>query len=133
LPSQANDRKAVAKQPRISSIVREIPVAAIDETDNACSPPVGDFQQHRPVALLRVLGTDGNEVGRKLDLSVLQIHRLAQINNAVVVRIGDCQRKIDAASNALVGACVTESLAVENIAARSDFDANNARTDRKNS
>ena len=91
MPAEAHDSEPVAEQPRISWVFREIPVAAVDQRDNAPPPAVGDFQKHRTVTLFRVLRTDGVEVGRELDLSVLEIHRVAEIDDAEVVRIGDSE------------------------------------------
>ena len=110
----------------------EIPVAAIDEGENAAASAVGNFQQHRAVALVRVLRADGNEVGGKFDLAVLQVHGVAQIDDALVVRIGHGEREVDASGDALVGARIAERLAVEDIGAGSDLDANDTRVQRQN-
>ena len=42
---------------------------------------------------MSVLGPDGNEVRGELNLAILEVHRLSQINDAHVVRIGHRQRE----------------------------------------
>ena len=127
LPAQAHDGKAVAQQPGVSGIAGEVLVAAIDQRENARAASVRDFQKHRAVALVRVLGANRNEVGGELDLAIFQVDRVAEIDDALVVRIGDGKREIDASGEALVGARVAELLAVEDIGVRGDFDTEDAR------
>ena len=97
---------------------------------DAPAPAVGNFQKHRAVALARVLRTDGDEVGREFDLAVFQVHRVAEIDDALVVRIGHRQREVDAPGDALVGSGVAEWLAVKHIVAGGNFDAKDARVER---
>ena len=70
LPAKAHDGESVAQEPCVSGVRREILIATVDQGKNASVPAVGDFQQHGAVALVRIFGTDGNEVGREFDLAV---------------------------------------------------------------
>ena len=111
---------------------REIPVAAVDQPDDARAPAVRHFQQHRTVSLVRILRPHGDEVRRKLDLAILQVHRFVEINDAPVVRIRHGKREINAPGDALVSARVAELFAAQNIVARGNLDANHARVERQN-
>src|SRR5271165_3636948 len=115
------------------SVVGEIPVAAVYEASNASAAPIGNFQKHRAVALARILGADGDEIRRELDFAVFQVHRVAEIDDALVVRIAHRQREVNSPGDALVGACVPEGLAAKNIVAGGDIDANHARVERHSS
>ncbi len=71
--------------------MREILIAAVDEGQNARPPAVGNLQQHGAVALVRVLRADGNEVGGEFNFTVLQADGIREVNNALVVWVGDGQ------------------------------------------
>ena len=133
LPPQAHDGETVPQQPRVARVAREVPVAAVNDCKNDSAAAVRHFQNHRTVALVCILRADSNEVRRELDLAVLQVHRVAEVHNALVVRVGHRKREVDASGNALIGSRVAECLAIENIGAGSNFDANYPRVERKNS
>ena len=78
---------------------------------------------------MRVLRADGDEVGRKLDLAVFQVHCVAEIDYVVVVRIRHREREINAPSDSFVGSSVAELLAAENIGARRNLDAKHPRVE----
>ena len=78
---------------------------------------------------MRVLRTDGDEVRRKLDLAVFQVHCVAEIDDAVVVRIGHREREVDTPENLLIRSRVAELLAAKNIRARCNLDAKHARVE----
>ena len=69
------------------------------------------------------------KVGRELDFAVFLVHCVAEIDDALVVRIGDWKREVDASRDALVGSGVTERLAVEDVGAGSNFDTGYTRVD----
>ncbi len=75
-------------------------------------------------------GTDRDEVGRELDFAVLKIDRVREIDDALVVRIGNREREEDASGDALVGPGVAEGLAVEDVDAGGDFYAGDAGGER---
>ena len=56
-------------------------------------PTVGNLQKHGAIALVEVFRADGNEVGGELDLAIFQVHGITQIDDALVMRIGDRERK----------------------------------------
>jgi len=70
LPAEADDCEAVAKEPGIAAIVLYVPVAAIDEGDDAAATAVWIFEKQRAVATMRIFGPDGDEVGGELDFAV---------------------------------------------------------------
>ena len=76
---------------------------------------------------MSILGTNGNEVRGELDLAVLQVHSIAEIDDAQVMRIGYRKRKVDASSDALIGSRVSEYLAVEDSGAGSHLHPNHPR------
>ena len=80
-------------------------------------PRFGIFSSSEPLPLRASFGRSGDEVGREFDFAVLQVHCVAQIDDALVVRIGYRNRKVNASGDALVGSGVAEALAVENIRA----------------
>ena len=79
-----------------------------------------------------ILGTEGNEIRGELDLSIFQIHRVAEIDDAQVVRIGRRKREVDTPRDALIGSSIAECLALEHIGAGSNLDACDPRIERKN-
>ena len=91
---------------------------------------VGNFEHHRTVALVRILRADGNEVRREFHFAVLQVHRVVEIDDALVVRILNRQREVDASGDAFVSASVSECFATEDIHARVDLDTNDASVER---
>ena len=91
---------------------------------------VGNFQQQRSVGLCEIFRANGDKVSGEFNFAVLQVHCVAQINDALVVRIRYRHGKVDASRDALVGSGVAEAFAIENISSRGDFDANYARIDR---
>ena len=127
LPAKAHNGETVTEEPRVSHIAGEVPVATVDQANNAALPPVGDFQKHRAVAFVSILGADGDEAGRELDFAVFQVHCVAQIDDALIVRIGNRKRNINLSDDAFVGSRVAERLAIEHVLARSNFYANDAR------
>ena len=88
LPPEADDGETVTQQPRVSWIAGKILIPAVDQRKKARIPPVWDLQEQGAITLVSILGTDGNEVRRKLNLAVFQVHRVAKIDDAQVVRIG---------------------------------------------
>jgi hypothetical protein len=56
---------------------------------------------------------------------------MAEIDNALVVRIGHWKREVDPSSDALVRPGVAKRFAAEDIGAGSNLDANNARGERQ--
>ena len=75
LPSERYHAVAVAQQPSVSGVVRSVPVAAIDQADDACPAAVRDLEQQGTITLAGILGPQGHEVGGELDLSVVQVRR----------------------------------------------------------
>jgi hypothetical protein len=63
---------------------------------------------------VNIFRTDSNEVRGKFYFPVLQVHCVAKIHNALVVRIGYWEREVDAAGDALVGPRIPELFTVEN-------------------
>jgi hypothetical protein len=57
---------------------------------------------------------------------------IAEIDDAQIVRIGNCEREVDTSGDPLIGSCITERLASEDIAAGSGFDVRDARFEREN-
>jgi len=87
---------------------------------------VGILQQQRAVAFGRILGPHGNEVGGEFYLAILQIDRIRQIDDRLVVGIGDENREVNASHNPFVRAALAEGLGIENIRARRDIDVSDA-------
>ena len=114
LPPEAHDGVAVAQQPGVACVVGQILIAAVDQRENACIAAIGDLQKHGAIAQVGILRTDSDEVRGELDFAVLQVDRVAEIDDALVVRIGHGEREVDAPGDALVGPCISEYLAVEN-------------------
>ena len=90
---------------------------------------VGNFEDHGAVALLWVFRADGDEVRGELDFSVFQIDGIAEVDDALIVRVGDGEREVDASGNALVGSGNTELFAVQDIGTGSDFYPEDARVE----
>ncbi len=87
LPTEAHKGKAFAKKPRVSGVVGGIPIAAVDEREDATVSAVRILQEHRAVPFMRILRTDRDQVGREFHFTIVQIDCVAKINNALVVRI----------------------------------------------
>ena len=85
-----------------------------------------------PLPLCAVFRANGHEVGRELDLTVFQVHGIAEIDDALVMRIGNRQREVDATGDALVGSRVPELLAIEDFGAGGDVDTKNPGLERDN-
>ena len=124
--------KPLAEQPRVAGVVSEIPVSTVDKCKDTAAPAIGNFEQHRTVALRQILRTDGGEVGGKLDFAVLRIDRVLQVHDARVMKIVDRQREVNAAGYALIRTRVAKDLSSQHIAARSDIDPDHTRVNREN-
>ncbi len=74
-----------------------------------------------------VFRADGDEVGGELDFSVFQVDGIAQVDDAMVVRVGDGEREVDASGDALVRSGSAELFAVEDIGTGGDFYTEDAR------
>ena len=120
LPAQAHDGETVAQEPCVPGIGGEIPVAAVDEREDAATATIRDFEKQRAVALVSIFRADGDEVGGELDFAVFQIDRVAEIDDALVVRIGHGEGEVNASSDALVGSGRAELFAVEDIGTGGD-------------
>ena len=134
LPPQAHDGVAVAQQPRVSGVVR----------DRSQSPPstrarmrelprLGTSSSREPLPLCASFGTDSNEVRGELDFAILQVHRIAQIDDAQVVRIGHREREIDTPGDALIGSRIAKCLAVQDVGAGSNLHPKHPRAKREHS
>ena len=132
LPAEGNDGVAVAQQPRVAGVVGKVPVAAVDERDHAPAAAIGHFKNHGAVAFVCVFWAHGDEFRGELDFAVFEVDGVGQIDDLLVVGIGDWERKIDTASDALVGSGVGEGLAVEDVGARGDLNAEDSRVEGKN-
>ena len=132
LPAQSDDGVAVAQQPGVSGITRQIPISTVDDRKNAAAPAVRHFQQQGAVAFFGVLRADGDEVRGKLDLAVLQVHRVVEIDDSPVMWISHRHGEVHAPGDAFVGAGVAEGLAAENVVTRSDLDANDLGVEQRN-
>src|SRR5260370_37424200 len=73
---------------------------------------VGILQEQRPVAFCRVLGPDGNEVRGEFHLAILQINCVGQIDDALIVNVGNGHCEVDAAADAFVRTALTEGIGV---------------------
>ncbi len=124
LPSKRHHAVAVAQQPSVSSVRRSVPVTPVDQADDASPPAVRNLQQQGTVALAGILGSQGHEVGGKLDRTVVQVHGLVEIDDAPVVRICDWYRKKDTPGELLIGARIAKCLAARNLLPRGNINAN---------
>ncbi len=131
LPTEAHHRESSSQQPRVSIVSGKIVIAAFNEGHAACAPTVGNLEEHRAVRFFRVPGTNGNEIGGKLDLAILQIHGVGKINDLPIVRVGHGKRKIDASDDALAGPGIAEQLAIQDVGARSDLNSQDPRIEWK--
>ena len=95
-------------------------------------PRFGTSRIIEPLPLCGILRADGDEVGGELDFAVFQVDGVVQIDDALVVRVGDRKREVDASGDALVGSGVAELLAVEDIGAGCNFDSDDARVQGRN-
>src|SRR5579871_2012897 len=122
LPAERDNGVAVAKKPGVSRVVRKILVAAVHERQNAREPTIVIFEQHRAIPFRRVPRANGNKIGGKFDFAILEIYCVCEINDSLVVTIGNGNREIDFSSDAFVGTSVAEGFPVEDDGARGDFD-----------
>ena len=127
LPPQAHHRVAVAQKPRIPGIVLNIKISAVNQRKDPWPSAVRNFEQHGSVALARVLRTEGNKIGRDFNLAVLQVHRIAEVHDALVVRVCNGQREIHLAGNALVSSCLAKALSAQQVSARPHLNARDSR------
>ena len=112
---------------------RQILIAAVDQTKECVHcPRLGTSRSMEPLPLCSILRTDGNEVGGELDLAVFQVHRIAEIDDAQVVRIGHREREVDASGDALIGSRIPEYLSVEDAGAGSHLHPNHPGVKREN-
>ncbi len=130
MPPDADNRIAVAQQPRVSRVIGQVPVTAINNADNARASAVRNLQQQRAIALAQVFRTHRNKIRGKLYFAIFEIHAFVEVDDASIAGIRNGDRKIDAADNAFVGSGAAEDLAVEHVAARRDIDANNFSVER---
>src|SRR3954453_17262947 len=119
----------VPQKPSISSIAGGVPIASIHQRKNAAVPAIGILQQHGSIVLVRVLRTECDEVRGKLHFAMLHVYSILEIHDAAVVWIGYRNRKVNAASQSLVGSRRTERCTVKNVSPRSNFHANDAAID----
>src|SRR5690242_3559786 len=127
LPAKADDGETAAEEPRVANVVRDVPVAAVHKANDPAVPAIGVLEDHRSIALVRIFGSNGNEVGGEFDFAVFQVHGVGKIDDAFVMRICHRDREINAPSYALVGSHVAKRLAIENILTRCDLDAKHTR------
>ena len=120
------------QEPRVPGIGGEIPVSAVDEREDAATATIRDFEKQQAVAFVSVFRTDGDEVGGELDFSVLQVYRVAEIDDALVVRIGHGEGDVNASSDALVGSGRAELFAVEDIGTGGYFHSDDPRAQGRN-
>jgi len=121
LPAEADDGEAVAEKPRVTGVVLDVPVAAINERDDAAAAAVGVFKEQRAVAAVRIFGANGDEVGGELDFAVAEVDGVFEIDDGGVVGIVYGEREVDGAEDTLAGAGVAETAATQHILARRDF------------
>src|SRR5262249_57085871 len=106
------------EQAAVVCVISKVRVAAIDQGNDPAAATVGNLEKQGTVALLRLLGADGDKVGGKLDLSVLQIDGIGKVYDAPVVRVCYGNREIDSSGDPLVGSRIPEGLAPLHIIAR---------------
>ena len=127
----SHDGKRILFLEKTFGQVFEIEVATINDGEDACPTAIGNFQEQGTIALLRILGAKGDEIGTELDFTALQVHCVTEIDDTPVVRIGDSGRKVDAPHNALIRSCVTEFLPLQNVSAGRDLNTADARLERR--
>ena len=116
----------MAQEPSVTRVLRRIPISTINQTQDAAVPAIGILQQHRPIALVRILGADRNEVGRKLHFAILQIDGLVEINDAQVVRIGHRNCEVHSTRDPFVCSRLAKQFPVQQVNARCELHANDA-------
>ena len=84
------------------------------------------FQKQCGVALGRILGPDRDEIGGEFHFAVRQINRVREINDALIVGVGDGHGKINASDNAFIWSALTKWLGTENVRAGQDLDVSDA-------
>src|SRR5262245_39273893 len=67
LPAEANDGETVAEEPPVACVIGNVPVAAVDKADDPAVAAIGILEDHRSVALVRILWSKGDEVGGEFD------------------------------------------------------------------
>ena len=72
---------------------------------------------------MRILGTNGDEVGRELHFSVAEVDCVLQIHNGGVVGIVYGEREVDGAENAFVWTDLAEGFGTEHGLSGLDFDS----------
>ena len=75
---------------------------------------------------MRIFRLNSNEVGREFDLAFFQVDRIAEVDDALVMRVVYRKGKVNATGDAFVGAGVTKFFATENVGAVRGFNAENA-------
>ena len=79
-----------------------------------------------------VFRLEGDEVGGEFDFAILQVRGIAEIDDAPVVRVGHWDREVNVPGDSLVCSRVPERLAIQNVDAGSDVDANHPCVERQN-
>ena len=103
----------MAQEPAVPGVVAQILSAAIDQRENTRVTAVRHFQQHCAVAVRRILGTDGHEIGPELDFTVLEIDGVLQIHDAPIVLVGDGHGEVHAPVDAFISSSIAKRLPAE--------------------
>ena len=107
LPSDPHERvslfhqEAVAEVGRGSWILTSVR-AAIEAPEESLAPPIGDLEQQRAVAFLRVNRAQDIEIGGEVHAAICAACRVLEIDDARVVLVGGIERELDRAGELLV-------------------------------
>src|SRR5215813_3606331 len=104
LPSKRDNSVAVAKEPGVPGSVRQILIAPVHERKNVRETAVGILEKQRSVASGRILRTQRDKFSGKFYFAVLKIHGVGEVDDRLVVRIGDRNREINFAADAFIRA-----------------------------
>ena len=106
-------RKPSPKSAAASRILTSVR-AAIEAPQQSLAPAVGDLEQHRAVALLRVNRAKDVQVGGEVHAAIRAACRVLEIDDARVVLVGRIERELDRAGELLVRPDLPERLASGN-------------------
>ncbi len=85
--------------------------AAIEAAQQPLASSIGDLEQQRAVALLRVNRTKDVQVGREVDAPICAARGVLEVDDARVVLVGGIERELDRAGELLVRSDLSKRLA----------------------